>query len=251
MQVSPELTPNLHNLPGAPAEQREEFIKRLLQEEPIVKPGTESRYSNAGYALVGFVAAQGTGKSWETLMTEEVFKPLSMATAGFGRPRTKDRPHEPWLHQWTGEQYEPESEHRVNVMEALAPAGNVHCSIRDFAKFAAYELSAARGNNRLLSMETANRFRELSRFPAGGSRSGPPMKTRPGDSGKSPKVTKGPKAGKSGPAGGNAFFGGSAFISSGCMLWPDKYLAAVVAVNAGGAHAAIREIFQEVEKNHG
>jgi CubicO group peptidase (beta-lactamase class C family) len=158
LQVGSEVTPNLNKLSGTPAEQRQQFITLPLQDEPIVKPGTESRYSNAGYALVGFVAEQRTGKSWEALMREEVFKPLAMANAGFGRPRTADRPDEPWLHAWTGDKYEPESEDRVNALEALAPAGNVHCSIRDFCEVR--RLRAGGGSRQQ---------------PAGLSRNGPPV----------------------------------------------------------------------------
>jgi CubicO group peptidase (beta-lactamase class C family) len=248
LQIGPDIAPSVRGLSGTPAEQRTQFIERLLMEEPIVKPGTESRYSNAGYALVGFVAEQRTGQSWETLMTDEIFKPLAMTNAGFGRPRSPDRQDEPWLHEWTGERYEPEPEDRANALTALAPAGNVHCSIRDFAKFAAYELQAARGHNTLLSPATARRFRELARRPAREAKPEPKRKTGPGGPGGKSKLAKGPK---SGPLlSGNGFYGGSAFISSGCMLWPDKNVAAVVAINAGGGHPAINQIFHGVEKTH-
>jgi CubicO group peptidase (beta-lactamase class C family) len=250
LRIGPNVAPSLENLGTNPGEQRAEFIKRVLQEEPIVKPGTESRYSNAGYALVGFVAEQRTGRTWESLMRAEVFQPLGMNRAGFGRPRTKERPNEPWLHQWTEQGYEAEAEDRVNALEALAPAGNVHCSIRDFARFAIYELNAARGNNTLLTAATAKRFQELSRWPAAGGRSGPPAKTASSPEtkeGRSPKVAKGPKAGKR-PGGGNAFFGGSAFISSGCIVWVEQNAAAVVALNGGGGHATIESAFDEIKR---
>jgi len=247
LQVSADLTPNLFKLKGAPAEQREQFIKLVLQEEPIAKPGTESRYSNAGYALVGFVAERRTGRSWEALMTDEIFKPLGMKTAGFGRPWSKDRPYEPLLHQKGDNGYEPEAEDRTNLLEAVAPAGNVHCSIRDFARFAIYELSAARGNNTLLKPETAKRFQELTR-PTGG----PPTKTggEKRGGGKAAKADGGAKSGKRPPTG-RAFFGGSAFISSGCMPWPDLNQAAVVTINGGGAHDAINLAFEQIKERLG
>lgn len=250
LQVGADITPNLFKLKGAPAEQREQFIKLLLQDEPIVKPGTEPRYSNAGYALVGFVAERRTGRSWEALMTDEIFRPLGMKNAGFGRPYSQDRPQEPFLHEKGENGYQPEAEDRANPLEAVAPAGNVHCSIRDFARFAMYELSAARGNNTLLKPDTAKRFQELTR-PAGG----PPMKTGGGKRGggkaakaiDEPKAVGGAKAGKR-PLTTPAFFGGSAFISSGCMLWPDLNQAAVVAINSGGAHDAINIAFQQIKE---
>ena len=94
-------------------------------------------------------------------MREELFQPLGMSTAGFGRPRTKTRLGEPTLHSKGAGGYEPEPDDNVNVMSAFAPAGDVHCSIRDFAKFASYELNATQGHDSLLSPATAKRWQEL------------------------------------------------------------------------------------------
>src|SRR5439155_10780716 len=110
LQIGPRVTPILFELKGSAAEQREQFVKHLLQEEPAAKPGTERKYSNASYALVALVAERRTGRSWQRLMEDEVFKPLGMTTAGFGRPRTKERPNEPSLHRKGDQGYEPEAE---------------------------------------------------------------------------------------------------------------------------------------------
>jgi hypothetical protein len=100
-------------------------------------------------------------------------------------------------------------------MVALAPAGNAHCSIRDFARFATYELNAAQGTNSLLKPATARRWQEASR--------GETVEGRP-------------------------FFGGSQFVSAGCVLWPSQNLAVVVAINAGSAGDAVRAAFEALRK---
>jgi CubicO group peptidase (beta-lactamase class C family) len=251
LQPYMNVNPMLLDLKGSPLEQREQFIKHLLQEEPIVKPGTEARYSNASYALAGFVAERRTGKSWETLMQEELFKPLQMATAGFGIPRTKDRPNEPTLHTKTDTGYEPEADDRANALAVLAPAGNVHCSIRDFARFASYELNAAQGKNALVKPNTAQRWQELSQ-------SAPRLQYTKADGGKrSPNNADEPKkkkskgeGGKRSPdaAGGRPFFGGSPFISTGCIVWPTENLAVVAAINAGFANEAVRAAFDSLKQ---
>ncbi len=41
-------------------------------------------YSNVGYILLGHVAEQLDGKPWEEVVTERLFQPLGMETAGFG-----------------------------------------------------------------------------------------------------------------------------------------------------------------------
>jgi CubicO group peptidase (beta-lactamase class C family) len=215
LQIGPRMTPILFELKGSAAEQREQFVKHLLQEEPVVKPGTEWRYSNASFALAAFVAERRTGRRWETLMEEEVFKPLGMATAGFGRPWSKERPSEPALHRKGDQGYEPEADGQANPMAALAPAGDVHCSIRDFARFASYELNAAQWKDSLLQPATAKRRQELSRGET---------------------------------AEGRSFFGGSPFISTGFVLWPSKNLAVVVAINGGSAGDAVRAVFEAVKQ---
>jgi CubicO group peptidase (beta-lactamase class C family) len=40
-QIGPKETPILFQLKGSPAEQRQQFVTHVLQEEPVVKPGTE------------------------------------------------------------------------------------------------------------------------------------------------------------------------------------------------------------------
>ena len=55
-------------------------------------------YSNQGYAIVGAMLEKITGQDCETLITERLFKPLHMDTAGFGPPGTKDTVDQPWGH---------------------------------------------------------------------------------------------------------------------------------------------------------
>lgn len=42
------------------------------------RPGLQHSYSNAGPGLAGYVMEEATGKSYETLMTELIFKPLAL-----------------------------------------------------------------------------------------------------------------------------------------------------------------------------
>jgi CubicO group peptidase (beta-lactamase class C family) len=246
LTFNPEQNAILRGFKGSAVEKRGQFVKHALQEEPVVQPGTERRYSNASYALVAYVAEQRTGKSWEELMQAEVVQPLGMSTAGFGRPRSKDRPNEPTLHRKTDTGFEPEPDDRENVMAVFAPAGDVHCSIRDFAKFASYELNAANGNNTLLKPATAKRLRELSQ--SGGPLVYPKMIKTKGGGGKVAGEKVGEK--KAPPPGrpGNSFFGGSDYVSAGCILWPEENLAAVAAINAGSANEAIRAAHEAVKK---
>jgi CubicO group peptidase (beta-lactamase class C family) len=218
-RVGPKITPLLFELKGSVAEQRQQFVKHVLQEEPVAQPGTTKTYSNASFAVAALVASRRSGRPWEALMEEEVFQPLGMSNAGFGRPRSKERPNEPWSHLKGPSGYRPEpADWPAGPGVVLAGAGGVHCPIRDFARFASYQLSAARGKDALLKPATARRWQELAR--------GEGVEGRP-------------------------LFGGTQGISAGYVLWPSKNLGVVVAVNGGSAQDACRAVFKAIEKHYG
>jgi CubicO group peptidase (beta-lactamase class C family) len=216
-RFGPGLTPILFELKGSAAQQREQFVKHVLQEKPVVKPGTERKYSNASFVVAALVASRRTGRAWEVLMEEEVFKPLRLTKVGLGRTRTKEHPNEPWLHRKGDKGYEPEPKEPPAGLAALAGAGGVHCSIRDFARFASYQLLAAQGKDVLLKPVTAKRWRELSQAEG---------------------------------AEGRPLFGGTPWMTASYVLWPSKNLAAVVAINGGDAIDACKALFKAVEKRH-
>ena len=113
-------------------ERRYEIIRDNLTEAPEGPVG-EYLYSNLSYVVAGAMAERLTGKSWETLMEERIFGPLGMATAGFGVPGSPGAVDQPWGHRrGQGGAWVPNQ--RVNN-PALGPAGTVHSSIEDWAKF--------------------------------------------------------------------------------------------------------------------
>ena len=108
--------------------------------EPPVGPVGEFSYSNLGYVAAGAMAEELTGQSWETLMEDHLFAPLGITSVGFGPPGTIGAVDQPWGHerdsagQWTPVQ-------RDNP-EAGGPAGTMHISIEDWAKFIALWFSS-------------------------------------------------------------------------------------------------------------
>jgi CubicO group peptidase (beta-lactamase class C family) len=132
------------NATGQPAEQRATFLKKFLKEPLEAKPGEKYFYSNFGFALAGAMMEKETGKSWENMAREKIFLPLGMLSAGFGPPAHDNLIDQPWGHQKVNGKFEPipPSDNPV----AIAPAGAVHCSILDLARYAAFHLQAARGN---------------------------------------------------------------------------------------------------------
>ncbi len=149
-------------------DQRRVLMAGMLQNAPLTKPGTKFAYSNVGYALAGLMAEQVTGQPWETLMRKRLFEPLKMTSAGFGPPGTKERSTNPGAIQGMGRSL---NRGRRTMPLRLGPAGTVHCTMADWARFAALHLQAAQGKPRLLKAETFTKLQTPPRaqiMPAGG-----------------------------------------------------------------------------------
>ncbi len=143
---------------GSPRQQRRAATLWLLQQPPVVEPGTAHVYSNAGYTVAAAMAEEVTDVSWEELVQERLAKPIDLKTVGFGWP-ARTYPPEPWGHRRSHRGFvphPPDDSYRLGPL--LAPAGDLHMSILDLARFAQLHLEGLAGRPRLLRPET---FREL------------------------------------------------------------------------------------------
>jgi CubicO group peptidase (beta-lactamase class C family) len=141
---------------GTGREARIEIAKGVLADAPIHTPGTKFLYSNAGFALAGAMLEAKADKPWEDLMAERLFKPLDITSAGFGAPGTKGAADQPRGHR-DGKPIEPGP--GSDNPPAIGPAGTVHMTITDWARFAAAHAvgeraAAATDRSRLLKPET-------------------------------------------------------------------------------------------------
>lgn len=105
-------------------------------------PGVVYNYQNANFILAGAMLEKVTGKSWESLMMTEVFAPLGMTSAGFGAPGSVNDVNEPWGHSDLTGQRVPT---KADNPPALGPAGTVHASLADWAKFIRLHLDGSEG----------------------------------------------------------------------------------------------------------
>jgi CubicO group peptidase (beta-lactamase class C family) len=133
-----ELWGKLWQHKGTPTSARRLLLQGVTSEPPEAAPGEKFIYSNAGYSIAGHMAEKATGKSWENLMRERIFRPLDMTTAGFGAPGTRAKNDQPRGHKADGSPVEPGQSADNPV--AIGPAGIVHCSIGDWARFVAANL---------------------------------------------------------------------------------------------------------------
>ena len=138
------------------------ILKENLASASSLKVG-DFHYSNLSYMVAGCMAEKRTGSSWETLMKEQLFEPLGMTSAGFGSPGRVGAVDQPWGHfkkdgKWQSRQFDN--------AEAFGPAGRVHCTIGDWAKFIALQLPVK--SNRFLSRKFLDKLIEPNGAYAGG-----------------------------------------------------------------------------------
>jgi CubicO group peptidase (beta-lactamase class C family) len=138
--------PKVRLLSGPIIEQRRKLVELVLVQKPAAAPGTKHQYSNYGYTIAGAMCERATGKSWEDLMRAELFTPLGMTTASFGPPGNAKAVDQPWGHSTSifGQKAIAPGPLADNPA-VIGPAGTVHCSLGDWAKYAAFHLRGARG----------------------------------------------------------------------------------------------------------
>lgn len=197
---------------GSPLEQRYQFIKSVLSLPPAAPPGTKMIYSNQGYAIVGAMLERITGTPWETLIIDRLFKPLHMDSAGFGPPGTIGKVDEPWGHVHKLFMNIPI---QADNPPAIGPAGTVHCSLDDYARYAIFQME---DQPPLLKPDT---FAKLHTPPRGGD------------------YACGWVVARRGWAGGKALWhnGSNTFFYFAVWLAPQKKFAVITATNTGADNA--------------
>jgi CubicO group peptidase (beta-lactamase class C family) len=139
-------------------------VREYLAAAPQEKPGSKMLYSNLGYIVAGAIVEKITDTSWEEAIRAELFKPLGMASAGFGGTGTPGEIDQPWGHGPDGKSVMANGP-AVDNPPVMGPAGRVHCTIQDWAKFIADQLRGARGGRALLKPES---YAVLHAPPPGG-----------------------------------------------------------------------------------
>lgn len=130
-------------------QQRTEVVRQALASAPQSEPGSKYAYSNLGYVMAGAMIERAAGQPWEEALRERIFLPLGMTNAGFGGVGTPGRIDQPWGHGRGGVPVKANGP-GVDNAPVLGPAGRVHASLADWARFVADQLRGARGEPALL-----------------------------------------------------------------------------------------------------
>jgi CubicO group peptidase (beta-lactamase class C family) len=142
------------NAPGTTMERRRRYAAVLLSEPPA-GPDNVANYSNGGYIVAGAMLETITSTPWETLVAQQVFGPLGMLDSGFGAPGSVATVDQPWGHWDHGTFFEavPPGPGADNP-DTMGPAGTIHTTLSDYARFMLAHIAGARGTPGLLTTET-------------------------------------------------------------------------------------------------
>jgi CubicO group peptidase (beta-lactamase class C family) len=150
---NPEIDKKLITLKGNPIEQRLKFTQIALNEEPINEPGSAMAYSNAGYTILAAITEKITNLSWEDQLVKYIFNPLNMNTAGIGWPSSEDRLDQPLGYEGELSNLTVQSPD-YKLGSYMAPAGDIHASMSDLAKFVIAHYNGLNGEKGILKTET-------------------------------------------------------------------------------------------------
>lgn len=113
---------------------REETIRVLADAKPTAKLGETFQYQNLMFVAAGEIVAKTSGKAWEKVVEDEIFKQLGMTNSNLSVPQTlqsKDFAK--------GYEYRSDTKQTrflpMRTLSAIAPAGAINSSADDMAKW--------------------------------------------------------------------------------------------------------------------
>ncbi len=145
------------------------MLSKFLTEPVAAAPRKQFAYSNMGYMIAGAMIERVAGRSWEELMLERVFAPLRLRSAGFGPQSTVGMVDAPLPHKIIDGKAKPmlAGPNADNPL-VVGPAGTVHMSLQDFARWAIWNLGRGKRGPGLVRAETlAKLTAPVVEIPAG------------------------------------------------------------------------------------
>lgn len=145
----PDVTDYEWNNPQFDDKALERWVRSLSDRKLLFPPGTNQRYSNIGFEVMGDVIAKASGMTIEEFVAQHIFQPLNMtsATLLFEESKVEDRvtPH-------SAERRDPIALDYWPYNRRHAPSSNLIASVHDLGKWAIVNLNHGElSGNRILS----------------------------------------------------------------------------------------------------
>ena len=128
--------------------------------QPLVsEPGTTFAYANMNYVMVGAMIERVGAKTWDELITERVFTPLGLRSAGLGPQATLGKIDAPLGHLMIdGKTKAFLAGPNGDNPPIIGPAGIAHMSVLDFARWAGWNAGEGKREPRLVRPETLKKL---------------------------------------------------------------------------------------------
>ncbi len=114
-----------------PRPERLKYAALALKQTPVNTPGTAMLYSNSGFIVAGAILEAVYNKPWEALITEQLFTPLHLSSAGFGPPGV----NQPAGHRPSPDDPTKRVPLQLDNPVALGPAGRAHMNLADLITY--------------------------------------------------------------------------------------------------------------------
>lgn len=120
---------------------RAEILRRIRFEKPASSFRSKYAYTNFGYSEAGFAGVKPTGKSWDEVATEKLFRPLGMKSSNYRFADYEAATNRASLHirdkgKWVSKY--------VRQPDAQSPAGGASSTARDMAQWLRLQLGGGK-----------------------------------------------------------------------------------------------------------
>jgi CubicO group peptidase (beta-lactamase class C family) len=142
--------------------QRQRLLDAALAGEPTAAPGAAFLYSNLGYIIAGGLLEARAKKTWEDLIREDVLSPQGLTSAGHGPPGARDLITQPRGHRraTSGTLTPIEPGVGADNPPYLGPAGRLHMTVADLARWGQAHLRGERGQDGIVKADTFKRLHQ-------------------------------------------------------------------------------------------
>ena len=123
------------------------------------EPGTKFAYANMNYVIVGAMFERIEGKTWDELITERIFVPLGLRSAGLGSQASLGKIDAPLGHTVSdGKTKAFLAGPNGDNPPIVGPAGIAHMSVLDFARWAGWNAGEGKRGPKLVRPETLKKL---------------------------------------------------------------------------------------------
>jgi CubicO group peptidase (beta-lactamase class C family) len=130
------------------------FLRHL---EPSRELRAEWQYNNVMYIVAGLVDERVSGRPWEALVRERIFRPLGMSRSNFSVDDTKADDDHALPYTRSGDRVRRLPLYRD---EALAPAGGINSNVEEMARYLLMHINRGRfGIRQIITPGTADLMR--------------------------------------------------------------------------------------------